>query len=115
MKLIKSKEYIEKKSKFLAFYYEIDDENDALKILKEIKNEHKKARHIPYAYKINNIVKKSDDKEPHNTAGMPLYNIIEKKELNNCLIIIVRYFGGIKLGAGGLTRAYNKAALLVIN
>ena len=73
-----------------------------------------KAWHIPYAYKIDNVVRKSDDKEPSNTAGTPIYNLIEKNNLNHVFIAVVRYFGGIKLGAGGLTRAYLNAAKEVI-
>ena len=114
MRLINKTEYIEKKSKFIAYYYEIDNENEAKQILEELKKEHKKARHIPYAYKVANTARKSDDKEPHNTAGTPLYNIIEKNSLDNCFIAVVRYFGGIKLGAGGLLRAYNTAGTQVI-
>ena len=110
MKLIKKSEVIIKKSKFIGYYYEIDSKMDAENILKELKKEHKKARHIPYAYKLDVIAKKSDDKEPSNTAGAPILNIIELKKMNNCLIAVVRYFGGIKLGAGGLLRAYSQAA-----
>ena len=79
-------------------------------IIESLKKEHKKARHIPYAYKIDQIIKKSDDKEPSGTSGMPILNIIEKNNLNHVLIAVVRYFGGIKLGAGGLIRAYGNAA-----
>lgn len=110
MKLINTYTLEIKKSKFIGYYYEVTNIEEIDNILKDIKKEHKKAKHHPYAYKIDNLVKKSDDKEPSNTAGGPIYNIIEKKELNNCLIIIVRYFGGIKLGAGGLYRAYNNVA-----
>lgn len=103
-----------KKSKFIAVYYEIDSKEEADKILEDLKKEHKKARHIPYAYKIDNVVKKSDDKEPSNTAGTPIYNLIEKNNLNHVFIAVIRYFGGIKLGAGGLTRAYLNTAKEVI-
>ena len=65
---------------------------------------------MPYAYKIGPIAKKTDDKEPSNTAGLPIYNIIERKNLDNCLLIVIRYFGGTKLGAGPLLRAYSEAA-----
>ena len=102
-----------KKSKFIGLYYKVDDVNEVKEILEVLKKEHKKARHIPYAYKINNMAKKSDDKEPSNTAGGPIYNIIERKDLNNVLIVCIRYFGGIKLGAGGLIRAYGNCANLV--
>ena len=112
MKLIKEIQLEIKKSKFIGLYYQIDNFEEIDLILKELQKEHKKARHIPYAYKFNNLEKKSDDKEPSNTAGLPIYNIIQKKELNNCLIAVVRYFGGIKLGAGPLTRAYSQTARL---
>lgn len=99
-----------KKSKFIGLYYEVTNTNEVNEILEALKKEHKKARHMPYAYKIGNTAKKTDDKEPSNTAGLPIYNIIERKNLNNCLIIVIRYFGGTKLGAGGLLRAYSEAA-----
>lgn len=114
MKLLHTYTLEIKKSKFIAVYYEINTKEEALEILEMLKKEHKKARHIPYAYKIDNVVRKSDDKEPSNTAGTPIYNLIEKNNLNHVFIAVVRYFGGIKLGAGGLTRAYLNAAKEVI-
>lgn len=113
MRLINSTETLVKKSKFKAYYYFIDNIGDIEKIMINLKKENKKANHFSYAYKINNLVKKSDDKEPKNTAGNPILNIIEKKELNNVLIVVVRYFGGIKLGTGGLCRAYGNSANIV--
>lgn len=110
MKLLNTYIYEIKKSKFIGLYYEVDKVEEVNTILDEIKKEHKKARHIPYAYKIDNEIKKTDDKEPSGTAGMPILNIIEKNNLNHCLLIVVRYFGGIKLGAGGLIRAYSTTA-----
>lgn len=99
-----------KKSKFVSYYYDVDNINEVDIILDKLRKEHKKAVHFPYAYKINSLVKKSDDKEPSGTAGLPIYNILEKNQLNNRLIIVVRYFGGTKLGTGGLFRAYSKSA-----
>ena len=110
MQLLNTYEETIKKSRFIAYYYNINSVEEAKTILDNLKKEHKKARHLPYAYKIDNIVKKSDDKEPSGTAGLPIYNIIEIKNLNNILIVVVRYFGGIKLGAPGLLRAYSSAA-----
>ena len=107
-------EITEKKSKFIAYYYEVNLKEEVNSILEEINKEHKKARHIPYAYKIGTIAKKTDDKEPNGTAGTPIYNLIDMNHLDNCLLIVVRYFGGIKLGAGGLLRAYSTAAKEVI-
>lgn len=115
MKLIKTNKQEIKKSKFIAYYYQIDELNEIKEILKEIKNEHKKAKHIVYAYKYENTAGKSDDKEPCGTAGTPLYNLLETNNLNNKLIIVVRYFGGTKLGAGPLLRAYKNAGISVIN
>lgn len=110
MKLINEVVVEIKKSKFIGLFYQIDSIEDAKEVLEQLKKEHKKARHIPYAFKVSNTARKSDDKEPSNTAGLPIYNIIERKQLDNCLIAVVRYFGGIKLGAGGLLRAYSEAA-----
>lgn len=110
MKLLKEITYEVKKSKFIGLYYEVKTLEEIDEILESLKKEHKKARHFPYAYKIGPKVKKTDDKEPANTAGTPIYNIIEKKNLDNTLIVVIRYFGGIKLGAGGLFRAYSKTA-----
>lgn len=110
MKLLNKYELEIKKSKFISYYYFIESEEEAKEILETLKKEHKKARHIPYAYKVNNTAKKSDDKEPSNTAGLPLYNLLENKNLDNKLIAVVRYFGGTKLGAGNLLRAYLNSA-----
>lgn len=114
MKLINTYTLEIKKSKFIAYYYEVDDKLEVDNILESLKKEHKKARHIPYAYKIGNIAKKSDDKEPSNTAGTPIYNIIMQHDLNNVFIAVVRYFGGTKLGAGLLTRSYLNSVKEVI-
>ena len=104
----------EKKSKFIAYYYQLDDIEEVKLILENLRKEHKKARHIVYAYRFSNTAGKSDDKEPSGTAGQPLYNLLEKNNLNNSLLAVVRYFGGTKLGAGPLARAYNKAGSLAI-
>ena len=115
MKLINTYILEVKKSKFIAYYYEVNSKNDIDEILEILKKEHKKAKHIPYAYKIDNIVKKSDDKEPCNTAGTPIYNIIMQNELNNVFIAVVRYFGGTLLGTGGLMVAYREATKDALN
>ncbi len=114
MKQLNTYTYEIKKSKFIAYLYEVKTKEEALIALETLKKEHKKARHIPYAYKIDNLVRKSDDKEPSGTAGNPIYNLIEKENLNHICIAVVRYFGGIKLGAGGLLRAYANASKNVI-
>lgn len=109
LKLLNTSEIEIKKSKFLGFFYEIDNIEEIKNILSDIRKEHKKARHIVYAYKFNNTAGKSDDKEPSGTAGLPLYNLLEMHNLNNILLIVVRYFGGTKLGVGPLMRAYKEA------
>ena len=107
--------YLEiKKSKFYGYLYELDSLDEVDVILDTIKKENKKARHFPYAYKFNNTAKKTDDKEPSGTCGTPLLNVLERNNLNNHIIIVVRYFGGIKLGAGPLLRSYSKTANDVI-
>ena len=114
MKLLKSSEIIVKKSRFISYYYEIDELDEIKEILSDLKREHKKAKHIVYAYKFENTAGKSDDKEPKGTAGLPLYNLLDAKNLNNRLIVVVRYFGGTLLGAGLLQRTYRASALQAI-
>lgn len=114
MKLLNTYTYEIKKSKFMAYYYQIDNEIEVKEILTNLKLEHKKARHIPYAYILNNTAGKSDDKEPQNTAGLPIYNLMLQNNLKNKAIFIVRYFGGTKLGAGNLLRSYLTASKEVI-
>ena len=104
-----------KKSKFISYLYDIDDVNEVDIIIDNLKKEHKKAKHFPYAYKFNTIAKKTDDKEPSGTCGTPILNVLERNNLNNHLIVIVRYFGGVKLGAGPLLRSYSKVANMLIN
>lgn len=106
MKLLNEYTYEVKKSKFIAYYYDIESIEDAKLIINQLKLEHKKARHIPYAYILSNTASKSDDGEPSNTAGLPIYNLMNQLELKNKLVAVVRYFGGTKLGAGNLLRSY---------
>lgn len=113
MNYIKESYFETKKSKFYGYLYKIDDISKVNDILEDIKKEHKKARHVVYAYSINGIQKKYEDKEPSNTAGKPILDVINFKNLDNTLIVVVRYFGGILLGAAPLTRAYSKAAALL--
>ena len=115
MKLLNESLIIEKKSKFIGMLYEIDNKEDVLSILDSVKSNNKGYRHIPYAYYLKNTASKSDDKEPNGTAGLPIYTVLEHKKLNNALIVVIRYFVGIKLGAGGLFRAYMETASKVVN
>ncbi len=111
MKTIKSNienEIEIKNSKFITKIYKTGKE-EIFNILEKIKKEHPKATHYCYAYNSKNYKKSSDDNEPTGTAGKPILNVLEKEKLENVLVVIIRYFGGIKLGAGGLIRAYTKA------
>ena len=114
MKLINTSFIEEKKSKFYGYLYEIDSKEDIDSIISEIKNKHKGYRHIPYAYKLPNTAGKTNDKEPGD-LGMNFLTILERNNLNNHLILVVRFFGGTKLGASLLTRTYSKCANLCIN
>ena len=107
-------ENVIKKSKFIGYAFNVYEESEILKILNNIKEEHKKATHITYAYVLTNTAKCCDDGEPSGTAGLPILNVINKNNLKNVLIVVVRYFGGIKLGAGGLVRAYSGTASLAL-
>lgn len=115
MKLLNTNTIEIKKSKFVAYLYDIEKISEIKEILKNVKYEHKKAKHIVYAYKFGSTAGKSDDKEPSGTAGTPLYNLLDMNNINNKLLIVVRYFGGVKLGAGPLLRAYKNAGVSVLN
>lgn len=114
MKIINTSLIEEKKSKFYGYLYEIDNLEEIKIILNNLKKEHKKFKHVPYAYKFGNTAGKTDDKEPNNTAGMQILNVLIRNNLNNHLIVIIRYYGGINLGASLLLRSYSKAANLCI-
>lgn len=105
----REKEYIVNKSKFITKLYKISTENQITDILDTLKKEYKDSTHICYAYIIDNKKRFNDDGEPSGTAGMPILNVLENNELNYILAVVIRYFGGIKLGAGGLVRAYSSA------
>ena len=111
-------EIVEKKSKFIATLFYVENEEKAQEIIKTVKKQYFDARHNCYAYRIMNdnglTERQSDDGEPSGTAGGPLLNILAKNNLCNVLVIVTRYFGGILLGTGGLVRAYSEAAMKVI-
>ncbi len=115
MKFIKSVEFIIKKSKFYGFLYECENENDIKTILEKQREENKKATHIVWAARLSFpfFEKAVDDGEPSGTAGRPILNVMQKKDVKNSCVVVVRYFGGIKLGAGGLLRAYSNVASLL--
>lgn len=109
------KEIVIEKSRFICLLIPINNSNDVKYYLENIKNEYKNATHYCYAYITDFNQKYSDDGEPTGTAGNPILNVLKNKNLENILTIVVRYFGGIKLGAGGLVRAYTKATSDCIN
>lgn len=98
-----------KKSKFITKLYKVDNINEINCILNNLKKQYKYSNHICYSYIINGAEKCSDDGEPSGTAGLPILNILKKNNLTNVLAVVIRYFGGIKLGAGGLVRAYSNS------
>ena len=99
-------EIIIEKSKFIGIIKPLNNKDDVKNILNEIKKEYPKATHYCYGYIVNGLQKSNDDGEPSSTAGKPILETLLKNDLFNVILIVVRYFGGIKLGAGGLTRAY---------
>ncbi len=118
MKSIISKEIYEvtmKNSKFIGVIIPIESINDVKDNLNIIKDEYKNATHYCYAFKLINDKGFSDDREPNKTAGIPILNVIEGNDLVNVLVVVIRYFGGIKLGPGGLIRAYSNTTKEVIN
>lgn len=114
MKLLNESLIIEKKSKFIGMLYEINHKEEVLSILDSVKSNNKGYRHIPYAYYFKNTASKSDDKEPGG-IGMSFLNILERNKLNSHLLLVVRYYGGTKLGASNLLRTYSRAANNCIN
>ncbi|MEZ4907913.1 MAG: YigZ family protein [Saprospiraceae bacterium] len=107
-------EYKEKGSKFIAYAYEIENEVQFKEYLEQIKKEHFKARHHCFAYKIGlneDNFRYNDDGEPGGTAGLPIFNQIKSYNLTNVAVIVVRYFGGTKLGVSGLIQAYKTATI----
>ncbi len=108
-----SSEVIIKKSRFLGTAAYVDNEEEARNMVAEVRKQHYDARHVCYAYSIgdeNPSLKFSDDGEPGGTAGKPILSVIQGSGISNVIIIVVRYFGGVLLGTGGLVRAYSQAA-----
>ena len=105
--------YSEKRSKFLAYAFPVQNEQDVKQRLAEIQKKHWDARHHCYAYILGahkDAYRMNDNGEPSGTAGRPIYGQLQSKDLTNTLVIVVRYFGGIKLGVSGLQNAYKVAA-----
>lgn len=107
----------EKNSKFFGYAFPIFSEEEVKEILDRLRKEHFSARHWCYAYQIGTEkiqYRANDDGEPNNSAGMPIYGQIQSFEVTNVLVVVVRYFGGVKLGVGGLISAYKTAAQMAL-
>jgi uncharacterized YigZ family protein len=109
--------YVINKSKFYSFAYPVTSEEEVKIILAELRERFADATHICFAYSLSSprLEKADDNGEPSGTAGKPLLELIKKKNMDNVLVVSVRYFGGIKLGAGGLVRAYNGCVVSALN
>jgi uncharacterized YigZ family protein len=107
----------DKNSKFFGYAFPVKTEEDIKQHLEDLKKQHHQARHWCYAYQIGTetiAYRANDDGEPNNSAGMPIYGQIQSFEVTNILIVVVRYFGGVKLGVGGLINAYKTGAQLAL-
>jgi uncharacterized YigZ family protein len=107
----------EKNSKFFGYAFPIQNEEEVKLHLEQLKKQHFSARHWCYAYQLGTdkiSYRANDDGEPNNSAGMPIYGQIQSFELTNVLVVVVRYFGGVKLGVGGLIAAYKSAAQMAL-
>ena len=112
-----SDEYIVEKSTFIGYAKPIKSEEEAVEFINEIKKKHKDATHNVWAYTVGetmNIQRYSDDGEPQGTAGIPILEVMKKSDITDCAVVVTRYFGGILLGTGGLTRAYTKGASIAL-
>ena len=107
-------EEIIKYSRFISLIFKVNSKEEVNHYLNKVKNDYPAATHYCYGYVIDNDIRSSDNGEPSGTAGIPILNQITSNNLNYVLIVVIRYFGGVKLGAGPLTRAYAKLARDVI-
>jgi uncharacterized YigZ family protein len=107
--------YEVKKSRFITRLFSVNNREQAMEALAQARTDYPDARHHCWAYQIGpptspSLAAMSDDGEPSGTAGKPILNVIQHKDIGDAMVIVIRYFGGIKLGAGGLVRAYSQAA-----
>lgn len=110
-------EYVVKRSRFIGHVWPVDSEEEARRYIEETRKRHHDARHNCWCYVLRegNILRYGDDGEPQGTAGQPMLNVFLREEVTNVCCVVTRYFGGILLGAGGLTRAYGGTAKLALN
>lgn len=106
--------FTEKRSEFLGYLAPVTTNEEAVDWINEVKSGHRKAKHHVYAYILrdSNITRYSDDGEPQGTAGVPVLDVLQKRGLTDVCCVVVRYFGGILLGGGGLVRAYSHSAAI---
>jgi hypothetical protein len=112
-----SGEYSEKRSKFLAFAFPVTSEEEALARVQELRAKYFDARHVCWAYRLDPTgerTRSNDDGEPSGTAGKPILGILISQGLTNLIVLVVRYFGGVKLGTSGLIEAYREATLAAL-
>ena len=113
-----SDEFIINKSRFIGYGAPAASEEEALGFLADVRSAHKDASHHCYAYIIGanmGVMRYSDDGEPGGTAGMPIIEVMKARQVTNACVVVVRYFGGVLLGAGGLTRAYAQGAAAAVD
>ena len=104
-------EFVEKRSRFISHLWPVETEEEAQTHIREMKSKYYDARHNCWCYLIGkNVMRYSDDGEPQGTAGQPMLKVLERENVTNVCCVVTRYFGGILLGAGGLTRAYSQGA-----
>lgn len=113
-----SDEIIIQKSRFIGYASPCNSEEDAVSFIRKLREKHRDARHHCYAYIIgtnSGIMRYSDDGEPGGTAGMPMMDLLKSRNAVNCCVVVVRYFGGILLGTGGLVRAYTRGCQIALD
>lgn len=110
--------YTEKRSRFLGFAHHVSGEEEAKEIIKSYRNKYHDARHVCFAYVLGSdaaLLRAGDDGEPAGTAGRPIQGVIRSRGLTDCLVVVVRYFGGVKLGTPGLIAAYREATVQALD
>lgn len=109
-------EFTEQRSRFIGFAKPVKTEEEALAFVAALKKQYWDAKHHVYAYVLRDsrISRSTDDGEPQGTAGVPVLDVLQKQGITDCVVVVIRYFGGILLGAGGLVRAYSKGASIAV-
>ena len=113
-----SDEIVIQKSRFIGYACPCSSEEEAIQFIRTIREMHREARHHCFAYIIgtnSGIIRYSDDGEPNGTAGLPILNVLKNEKIVNCCVVVVRYFGGVLLGTGGLSRAYSQGCSCLVS